>query len=269
MYELNLSCPHYVEKGNCLSIGQDPILASKVVEMAKKVTDIPIMPKLSANVTDIIIIGNALKGSGANALSAINTIKALLGINIEKIEIEPSVNGLSTFGGLSGPAIKPIALRCIVELYKSVKLPISGSGGIYSWEDAVQFLMCGSSTLQLTTLVMFEGFNTISKLKQGLKNYLIKKEFKNINDIIGILVDRIVQPNELNMNNRVLYKIDNDKCIGCKKCYIACRDAGFEAISIINNKAVIDPSKCDGCSLCCQVCPIENCISTLSGLENF
>jgi dihydropyrimidine dehydrogenase (NAD+) subunit PreA len=263
MFELNLSCPHYIENESCLSIGQDASLAAEIMRQAKSVTDVPIMAKLTSNVTDITIIGDAVKKSGANALSAINTVRALLGINIDKIEAEPSVDGYSSFGGLSGQSIKPIAQRCILELSKKVNIPISGGGGITTWEDAVQFLMCGATTLQLATAVMFYGFEIINKLKEGLSNYLFEKGFNSVNNIIGIVANKLIEPYGLNQKSNVYYKIDINKCVGCKKCYIACQDGGFDAIKMCNNKAIIDKNKCDGCSLCLHVCPVKNCIYPL------
>lgn len=260
MYEINLSCPHYIDDESSLSAGQSPSLAANIIKQAKEVTDIPIMPKLTSNVTDITVIGEAVKQAGADAISAINSVKSLLGINIERQEPEPSIDGLSAFGGLSGPAIKPIAQRCVVELVRKVGLPVSGMGGIFSWEDAVSFLMCGATTLQLATAVMFNGYQIINSLTSGLSNYLRDKGYNAVNEIIGIINNKLVEPSNLKHNSNIYYKVNEEQCTGCGTCLTACSDGGFEAISMNSKKkAVIDKNRCDGCSLCFYVCPV-NCI---------
>src|SRR3989339_427925 len=153
--ELNISCPHGMpEKGMGSLIGQDPKLAGLATKAAKKAVGIPVMVKLTPNVTDIKVIARACAENGANALSGINTVKSLPGVNINTLSPLPDVMGKSTFGGYAGRGIKPIALRCIAEMYQASKLPISAGGGILDWKDAVEFMLLGAQTIQVCTAVM-------------------------------------------------------------------------------------------------------------------
>jgi dihydropyrimidine dehydrogenase (NAD+) subunit PreA len=261
MFELNLSCPHMAEKGRGSDIGQDPQLTSDVVKWVKEVAEAPVMVKLTPNVTDIAHVGAMAKKSGADALSAINTILALMGVDLNTLEPKPSVNGFSTFGGLSGPCVKPIALRCVAQIALGTGLPISGIGGITNWRDAVEFLMCGATTLQLATAVMYNGYEIIKELVTGLSNYLYEKSIDSVKEIVGKVLPKIGGLGDLDFGYKVIYEIDKTKCIRCDLCYRACRDGGFDAINLDKERLpTIDEEKCDGCSLCKHVCPIWDCV---------
>jgi dihydropyrimidine dehydrogenase (NAD+) subunit PreA len=260
MIELNLSCPHMAEKGLGSDIGEDPERTEEVVKWVKEVAEVPVMAKLTPNVTDIVAIGRGAKRGGADALSAINTIRAFMGIDLETMEPKLNVDGLSSFSGLSGPCIKPIALRCVVQLAK-IELPISGIGGITDWRDATEFLLCGAATLQMATAVMRYGYGIIRDLKDGLSNYLQEKGFTSVNDIIGKMVPKVVPIGDLDLSYKVISEIDQTRCIGCGLCYVACRDGGYSAIAFGEDRVPeVDEEKCDGCSLCMQVCPVLDCV---------
>lgn len=263
MIELNLSCPHMAKEGLGSDVGQDPALTTEAVRMVKEVSIVPIIAKLTPNVTDIVSIGNAAKHGGVDALSAINTVSALMGIDLDTMEPKPSVKGHTTFGGLSGSYIKPIALRDVVKLAKGTMLPISGIGGIMNWKDAAEFLMCGSITLQIGTAVMNSGYAIIKDLESGLSKYLKEKNIKSVKDIIGIALPKIHDRlSSLDFAHKVIANIDLNTCIRCDLCYIACRDGAYIAIEVDDERSpTIIAEKCDGCSLCVHVCPVPDCIT--------
>jgi len=177
--ELNVSCPHVKETGS--EIGQDPKILTKVVRKVKAVVEKPVFVKLSPNVTNIAEIAEAAAKAGASALTAINTFKAMA------IDTETTVPILSNkIGGLSGPAIKPIAVRCVYEIYERVKVPIIGCGGITNWRDAVEFLLAGATTVQIGTAIALKGPNVFKKITRGINAYLKRKGFKSVNEIVGL-----------------------------------------------------------------------------------
>ncbi|MDI6892967.1 MAG: NAD-dependent dihydropyrimidine dehydrogenase subunit PreA [Actinomycetota bacterium] len=257
MLELNLSCPlTEEERAVGATIGQDPKLTREIVKWVKEVTHIPVMVKLTSNVTDITSIARAAEEGGADALSAINTVLSFVGIDLKKMEPRISVGGMSAFGGYSGPAIKPIALRCVAQAAKSTKLPISGVGGISTWEDAVEFFMAGASTVQLCTAVMFKGHRIIDRLKDGVSDYLREKGFDSIKDIVGRVLPKLTSIEKLDFIYRVIPQVDISECTKCGLCHLACRDAGYEAIELDEEKLpIVNEERCGSCGLCSQVCP--------------
>ena len=177
--ELNVSCPHVKKAG--AEIGCDPLLLAEIVEEVKKKVAKPVIVKLTPNVANIGEIAKAAEEAGADAITAINTVKAM------NIEIETGRPLLANkFGGLSGPAIKPIAVRCVYDVYRSVDVPIIGCGGISSWQDAVEFMLAGASAVQIGTAVAFKGVGVFSSVAKGIEAYLKRKGFKNVKELVGL-----------------------------------------------------------------------------------
>ncbi|UNC92226.1 NAD-dependent dihydropyrimidine dehydrogenase subunit PreA [Candidatus Contubernalis alkaliaceticus] len=255
--ELNFSCPHGMpEQGVGQAIGQDHQITGEITRWVKKVADVPVIVKLTPNVTDITIVGKAAKDNGADALSAINTVQVLANIDLNTFEPQPSVEGKSTFGGYSGLAVKPIGLRCVAQLASSVELPILGIGGIGNWQHAAEYMLAGASTVQICTAVMLEGYEIISEMKAGLSRYLTDKNLKTVQELTGLALPKLTSHENLSRQYRVTAEINEDSCVaGCNKCVVACSDGGRQAIELNEHKkAVVNESKCDGCSLCSHVC---------------
>jgi len=262
--ELNFSCPHGGIPGKQVGseIGQDPQVTKQITGWVKELAKVPVWVKLTPNITDITIPGNAAKAAGADAITAINTIRALIGINLDTLEPYPSVKGCSAFGGYSGPAVKPIALRYVAELARGVGLPVSGVGGINNWRDAAEFILAGATTLQVCTAVMFNGYEIINELLDGLTGFMEDKGFSSIEEFRGLVLPKLSGVTELDTSWRVISEIDRTTCVKCNLCYVACRDAGYQAIEIREDRLPYTlEDKCTGCSLCMQVCPVWDCIT--------
>lgn len=266
--ELNVSCPHgSPEKHMGAFIGQNPELVERVTKAARKGTDLPIFVKLTPNVTDIVPIAKAAVNGGANALSAINTVESLIGIDIETATPYPFAynsdlsNPQSTYGGFCGPAIRPLGLRFVSQIAKAIpKIPISGIGGIGNWQNAVEYLMVGASTLQVCTAVMWHGFRIIKDFIQHLSKFMNKKGYATLSEMVGKALPKITTWTDLPKLPPVIAYIDPEKCILCKECRIACADTGYQAIRMDGPRLIVDPEKCDGCGLCAVVCG-ENAVN--------
>jgi dihydropyrimidine dehydrogenase (NAD+) subunit PreA len=256
-FELNVSCPHGMpSKGMGAFIGQSHEMTGKVVSWVKKVAKIPVIVKLTPNVTDIAFVAKAAKENGADGLAASNTVLGLIGVDLETLTPMPTVGGVSTYGGYSGPGIKPIALKCVAQIAKATGLPVSGLGGLNTWRDAVEFMAVGASTVQVCTAVMWEGYGIIDGLKQGLSDYLEERGWDSLEAVIGAALPKIVEFPEMPLDVRAKASVD-DTCNGCLLCLDACSDGGFQAITGMKGEVItIDGEKCDGCSLCVMVCPL-------------
>jgi dihydropyrimidine dehydrogenase (NAD+) subunit PreA len=263
MIELNMSCPHGMpEKGMGSAIGQDAELAGKVTKWVAEAVKIPVMAKMTPNVTDVSQPAKACVENGAAAISAINTVGAIIGVDLETFVPKPPVSGYSAHGGLSGRAVKPVALKAIAAIGQATDAPISGIGGIATWEDAAEFLLMGASTLQLCTEVMVRGYGVIEDLKDGLSNYMEDHGFNTIKDMVGLAQKKLKALSDLSKEYKVISSVDESTCVKCDICYISCRDAGYQAISLREDRIpIIDDEKCTGCSLCYQVCPVWDCVS--------
>jgi dihydropyrimidine dehydrogenase (NAD+) subunit PreA len=264
--ELNFGCPHGMpEKGMGAAQGQDPVIAGDITRWVKEVAALPVMVKLTPNVTDIVEIAQACEEAGADAISAINTVSVLIGVDLDRLEPLPSVDGTTAIGGYSGPAVKPIGLRCMVQLAKGTKLPLSGIGGVASWEDAAEYILAGASTVQVCTAVMLRGYNIVEKMKNGLSDYLDEKGFGSVAEMRGYVLPKITAHEGLAFAHKVVASIDEALCTKCGLCHTACLDGGWQAIEMQSREVYprVRADKCDGCSLCTHVCPVEGCITLL------
>lgn len=266
LIECNFSCPQMTSGAMGSDVGQNPDLVKKYSAAVSEVTDLPVIAKMTPNIGNMEIPALAAVEGGADALSAINTIKSLTEIDLDDFTPLPKVNGKSSISGYSGKAVKPIALRFIAELKQHPKLkeiPISGMGGIETWEDAAEFLALGCRNLQMTTSVMQYGYRIVEDLINGLSHYLEQQGFTSLEEMVGLALDNIVAAENLDRAHLVLPDFDEDKCIGCGRCYISCYDGGHQALEwdSENRKPELDEEKCVGCHLCQHVCPVEGCIT--------
>lgn len=267
--ELNFGCPHgMTERGMGAAVGQDPEIAKMVVEWVMEVATIPVITKLTPNVHSVVPTGKACVEAGTHALSLINTIQSVTGINLDTLVPNPYVAGKSVFGGYCGPAVKPIALKMLTTIAQdptTSKVPVSGIGGVSTWKDAVEFMLLGASNVQVCTAAMNHGFRIVEDMCEGLNNWMDEKGFKTLDDFIGKSVEKITHWEELDINYHHIAKINPDKCIHCGLCYIACEDASHQSISLEYgnpyNKYTIKEEECVGCNLCQLVCPVNECIT--------
>jgi dihydropyrimidine dehydrogenase (NAD+) subunit PreA len=282
-FELNFGCPHGMsERGMGSAMGQVPDYTCMVTEWVMSVATKPVIVKLTPNITDITLPAQAAVRGGAPALSLINTLNSIMGVDLNTFELRPSVAGKGSHGGYAGPAVKPIALHMVsaVALLEEVRnrnIPISGIGGIETWQDAVEFMLLGATSVQICTAVMHYGFRIIEDLVDGLSNWMDEHKFKTINDFIGKSLPSVSSFGDLDLGYQSVAKIDHNKCIQCNLCFIACNDAAHQCIDLktlqLNGNAmerplpVVREDDCVGCALCSAVCPVPDCI-TMTEVES-
>jgi dihydropyrimidine dehydrogenase (NAD+) subunit PreA len=266
--ELNFGCPHGMsERGMGSAVGQVPEYIQQAAAWCKKFARVPVIVKLTPNITNILPAARAARNGGADAVSLINTLNSIMRVDYDNLTIYPATDGKGSHGGYCGPAVKPIALHMVAEIARSREtagLPISGIGGITDWRDAVDFLALGASTVQVCTAAMVYGFKIIDDLVDGLSNYLDNKGFASVPELVGKAVPSVTDWQYLNLNHVDKAWIDQDLCIKCGRCHIVCEDTSHQAITAtVNGKRhfeVID-AECVGCNLCVSVCPVESCIT--------
>ncbi len=264
--ECSFSCPQgsLGEKPGAM-LGQNPELSREVTKWVREgAGDVPVFIKITPQVTDIVEVAQAVKEGGADGVCASNTIPSLVGIDSETLTPYPTVGGKTSYGGLSGPAIKPITLRNIAEIAKNVPdLLITGTGGPVSAMDAVEFLGVGCTTVQFGTAVMEMGFGLIDHLKDGLAWYMLEHGYSNPLEIRGKVLEKIALHEELEQPGKVVAYVDQDLCIGCGRCHIACRDGGHQAISFNpeDRRVEVDPERCVGCAFCTSTCPVTGALT--------
>ena len=265
--ELNFGCPHGMsERGMGSAVGQVPEYVEMVARWCKQFTNMPVIVKLTPNIGNILLPGRAAKAGGADAVSLINTINSIVGVDLDAMAPYPVVDGKGTHGGYCGPAVKPIALNMVAELGRDAvmnRLPISAIGGISNWRDALEFMVLGASTVQVCTAAMHHGFRIVDDMKTGLSNWLDEKGY-SMSDVVGKAIPNVTDWKYLNLNYKTIAHIDQDKCIQCGLCYVACEDTSHQSINAtrINGKRhyeIID-DECVGCNLCQHVCPVPECI---------
>ncbi len=266
--ELNFGCPHgMAERGMGAASGQVPELVQQQTEWVKEVATSPVIVKLTPNITDITYTAQAAVQGGADAVSMINTINSLAGVDLDSWETVPNVAGKGAHGGYCGPAVKPIALNMVAECARrlDINVPISGMGGVSSWREAVEFMLMGASNVQVCTAAMHHGFRIVEDMIDGLSNYLDDKGIESLQGIIGKSVPNYSDWGDLDLNHRVVARINNDTCINCNKCHIACEDTSHQCIDMLTDTEgqpvlKVREEDCVGCNLCSIVCPVDGAI---------
>ena len=268
--ELNFGCPHGMsERGMGSAVGQVPDYVEMVARWCKQHSRMPVIVKLTPNITNILGPARAAKRGGADAVSLINTIQSVVSIDLDLMAPTPTVDGKGTHGGYCGPAVKPIALRMVGEIARDPEcagMAISGIGGVSTWREAAEFISMGAGNVQVCTAAMTHGFKIVEDMVSGLNNWMDEKGYRKTADFYRAAVPNYVNWEQLNMNFKTIAHIDQDLCIQCGKCYVACEDTSHQSIAALRDDAgkrryeIID-EECVGCNLCMHVCPVDDCIT--------
>lgn len=271
--ELNFGCPHGMsERGMGAAVGQVPEYIQMVTAWCKHYSQLPVIVKLTPNITDIRNPARAAKNGGADAVSLINTINSIMGVDPYSLTMTPSTGGKGSHGGYCGPAVKPIALNMVAEIARdplTAGLPISGIGGVGTWRDAFDFMALGAGNVQVCTAAMVYGFKIVQEMKDGLSNYMDEMGFTSIEDFRGKAIPTVSDWRYLNLNHVSKAVINQDSCIQCGRCHIACEDTSHQAIIAMKDGQrhfEVREDECVGCNLCVVVCPVPECI-TLRDLQ--
>ena len=266
--ELNFGCPHGMsERGMGAAVGQVPEYIEMVTRWCKQYSRMPVIVKLTPNITDIRVPAAAAKRGGADAVSLINTITSIMGVDPATLTMSPSTGGRGSHGGYCGPAVKPIALNMVAAIGRAPEtagLPISGIGGVGNWRDALDYIALGAGNVQVCTAAMVYGFKIVQEMADGLSDYMDSMGFATTADFQGRALPTVTEWQHLNLNAVSKAVIAQDLCIGCGRCHIACEDTSHQAITATKDGKrhfeVIE-AECVGCNLCVVVCPVPECIT--------
>jgi len=283
-FELNVSCPSFDKEKGC-KLGQDPASLSKAIRWVREAAHLPLIVKLTPNVTDIVALARVALEAGADAFTTSNSLTGIAGIDLDTFEPQPAVGGTGIIGGYGGVGLKPVSLRCTASIAQAFNgpafsapaldapqgygahggplVPILGLGGIARWQDAAEYLAVGASAVQVCTAVMIEGFDLIASLTGGLSRYLLHKGFSSPAALVGRALPHLGVFPDLDLNRRMVAQVDPALCRGCETCVRACDTGGYQAIAIHDHRAVVDPALCDGCGLCASLC-LKGAIQMLS-----
>ncbi len=270
MIECSMSCPqgeHSIadegkKASNAIPAADRELMRTTtqtILRARKKNT--PVIVKMTPNVTDLVDVARGAVEGGADALCCIDTVRGFIGIDLETGYPKLNVNGLSTWGGLSGPAVKPIALGCVSKLTKELDIPVAGVGGVSNWQDAAEFLLLGARNVQVCTAISRYGFGMVQSMQKGLLRYMEQKGFASLDAMVGKSLPYLVDHSELSRDNRLHCTIDETACLKCGSCATACQDAGFGALHHEKGSVpTLDKAVCRGCGVCQSVCP-RDCIT--------
>ena len=259
MIECNFSCPHMSREGLGSDVGSDPETVRRYTEAVRRGTHLPVLAKMTPNITHMELPAIAAIKAGADGIAAINTIKSIMNVDLDTFCSGPDVSGKSSVGGYSGKAVKPIALRFIHDMKKNETLkdcPVSGMGGIETWQDAAEFIALGCETVQVTTAVMLYGYRIIEDLNDGLSRYLAAGGFSSVSELVGKALPNLLPADDLDRGTILYPGFDRSLCVACGRCVLSCSDGGHQAIRPgPDGRPILDPKKCAGCHLCRLVCP--------------
>ena len=259
MIEMNLSCPQMTSHAMGSDVGSNPELCKRYCQAVKRGSKLPMMAKMTPNITDMVVVAKACLEGGADGIAAINTIKSICNVDLEKKVGLPIVNGKSSISGYSGKAVKPVALRFVQQLRVGIPgVEISGIGGIETWEDAAEFILVGAKTLQVTTGIMQYGYRIVEDMCNGLMHYMEEQKVNSLEELVGLANGNIIPAEELDRDYIVYPEIDKEKCVGCGRCYISCYDGAHQAMEWDEEtrRPHCNHDKCVGCLLCGHVCPV-------------
>ena len=266
--ELNFGCPHGMsERGMGAAVGQVPEYIQMVTAWCKHYTRLPVIVKLTPNITDVRLPARAAKAGGADAVSLINTINSVMGVDLDRMVMSPSTDGWGSHGGYCGPAVKPIALNMVAEIARDPEtagLPISGIGGITTWRDAAEFIAMGCANVQVCTAAMVYGFKIVQDMVSGLETFMDEKGYRTLADMQGLAVPSVKHWNQLNLNHVEKAVINQDSCIQCGRCHVVCEDTSHQAIFAIKDGRrhfEVNDAECVGCNLCVSICPVPDTIT--------
>ena len=266
--ELNFGCPHGMsERGMGAAVGQVPEYIEMVTAWCKQYSKLPVIVKLTPNINNIRQPARAAKKGGADAVSLINTISSIMGVDPKTLTMSPSTGGHGSHGGYCGPAVKPIALNMVAQIGQdplTAGLPISGIGGVGNWRDALDYIALGAGTVQVCTAAMVYGFKIVQEMSDGLSNYMDEMGFASIDDFRGRALPTVTEWRHLNLNHITKAVINQDSCIQCGRCHIACEDTSHQAITAMKGGKryfEVKEDECVGCNLCVVVCPVPECIT--------
>ncbi len=263
--ELNFSCPHMCIEGAGHKVGQAFQLLEGFTAAVKAAVSIPVMAKMTPNITDMNEPAMYAKKGGADAISAINTVRGISSVGLGDFVPTPNVFGKGAISGTSGPAVRPIGLNFIASMAQNdqLNLPLSGIGGIETWIDALEYILLGASTIQVTTGIMHYGYRIVEDMIEGLSDFMAERGFRHLSELVGKALPNLYETEAFDLERQGITQYDLKKCIGCGQCYIVCRDAAGQALEwdAAKRRPKLIEDKCLSCMLCKFVCPVAELIS--------
>ncbi len=263
--ELNFSCPHMCIEGTGHHVGKAFDLIEKFTTTVKNTVSIPVIAKMTPNITDMTEPAIYAKNGGADAISAINTVSGISEVGLGDLVPKPNIFGIGAVSGTSGPVVKPIGLHFIADMAKceALSIPLSGIGGIETWIDALEYMLLGASTIQVTTGIMHYGYRIVEDMIEGLSDFMQQRQITNVSDLVGKALPNLKTTDHFELDRQGITQYDLDKCVGCGQCYIVCTDAAGQALEWDQDerRPILIENKCLSCMLCSFVCPVPELIS--------
>ncbi len=248
LFELNVSCPMPASTVG-MHIGKSPERTYAQVKAGKEASKLPFTVKMTPNVPDLVEIAQAAKEAGADGITISNSVRSFAGV-----DIETGKPYLNAYGGYTGPAIRPIIMRHVSEVARNVDIPISAVGGVTSFREVIEYIMIGATTVQITTAVMWNGYDVVQKILKDLNDWMDSHGYKSFDEIRGIALEPITTVEKLAQLPPLFANVDENLCTNCGLCEKICF---FRAIKQGDGARYVEPQYCDGCGLCAQWCPVK------------